>query len=402
MVIPGRVSETFRSRVHCGSKALDELEKFLQSFPVRRSRLFIIADTNTAGHCLPYLLNRCPSVEKGMLIQLDPGESSKDISNAEKIWALMLEAGADRNSLVINLGGGMVSDLGGFAASCFKRGVPYMNVPTSLMGMADAAIGGKTAVNMGNLKNQVGTFCLPLGVFIDTAFLKTLPPAEFRSGLAEVIKSALVGNSVTWKLLLKLHENGRLNYKELSAKPVTELLPEDLVFKTAAFKSRIVSQDFREKKLRKMLNFGHSLGHALESLAISTAGTGGVPVTNGVPVTDGAPVTLLHGEAVALGMIAAAGLSSLKCSLLSSDRQAITGLLSGLFPDRLSMISDMAASDPELEARLWGLLQHDKKNSGGVVKFTLLKAPGKPVLNVPVSREEFGQAFGELISARKK
>lgn len=200
------------------------------------------------------------------------GEERKSVCEAEKIWRWLLASGADKNSLIINFGGGMVSDLGGFVASTYKRGIPFINIPTTLLAMIDAAIGGKNGLNMGEVKNSVGTIYFPDEVFTDLAFLETLPHEEFLSGFGELIKYALIGNAQLWRELQNLSD---LN---------SQTLRPEWIEQAASFKKRIVEQDPYDQDLRKILNFGHTVGHAIEALLL----------------LQKRPIT--HGHAVALGL----------------------------------------------------------------------------------------------------
>ena len=261
-MISGRVVEVGRTRIVYGTQALSSLQKMISRPTFRNCKAFILTDNNTRLHCLPLLLNSCPALSGAFVLEIEGGEHSKTLSEAERLWMELVSQKAGRDSFLVNLGGGVVSDLGGFVASGFKRGIRYINVPTSLTGMADAAIGGKTAVNLQQVKNQIGFFYPGEGVFIDRVFLSTLPGAHLKSGFAEVIKSALLGDPVLWR---KIRKQGISNI--LNQGPEGKLMDE-LVMKTVVFKNRICCQDFREKKRRKILNFGHTFGHALEAFSL--------------------------------------------------------------------------------------------------------------------------------------
>ena len=373
MILSGRVVSTSKTRIHCGLNVLNDLRKLVSSHDYKASRVIILADTNTAQHCLPRLVSHCPELDSASMFEIDPGEASKSLAVAEKIWNELLSARADRQSLLINLGGGVVSDLGGFVAAGYKRGIAYVNVPTSLMGMADASIGGKTAVNLAQMKNQLGFFYSPSAVFIDPVFLKTLPEAHLRSGFAEILKSALIGDTVLWRRILRLGTDTILS-ADTSGK-----LWQDLVLKTVSFKNQIACQDFREKKLRKILNFGHTIGHALESLSIGHEAR-----------------AILHGDAVALGMIAETRLSQLKAGLSETDAEIIISFLRIAWATQIGLLKELVSSGDVTNEGIVRMLLHDKKNKGSQIRFTLLKEPGKPAVNIQAGPYEITDSLEKL------
>jgi len=373
MILSGRVVQVSKTRIHCGLNVLNDLRKLVSSHDYKASRVIILADTNTARHCLPRLVSHCPELDSASMFEIDPGEASKSLAVAEKIWNELLLSGADRHTLLINLGGGVVSDLGGFVAAGYKRGIAYVNVPTSLMGMADASIGGKTAVNLAKMKNQVGFFYAPVAVFIDTVFLKTLPEAHLRSGFAEIVKSALIGDPVLWRRIL------RMGAENILSTDTSEKSWQDLVLKTVTFKNRVACQDFREKKLRKILNFGHTIGHALESLSIGHETR-----------------ALLHGDAVALGMIAETRLSQMKAGLSETDAELIISFLRHAWATQIGMLKELLGSGDVTNEGIINMLLHDKKNKGSQICFTLLKEPGKPAVNIVAQPGEIAASLETL------
>ena len=323
-------------------------------------RTFLLADHHTETYCLPLLTGLVENLRPDAVLRIRPGEESKTIETASRLWQELAANGADRHSLLVCLGGGVVTDLGGFTASCFKRGIRVIHVPTTLMAMADAAIGGKTAVNLGPVKNQVGTFCLPEAVIIHPLFLATLPSEHVASGLAEVVKTALVADGRSWN---------RIRAKE--AKEWITLSPEDpawmqMVKHTAAVKNRIVRIDFEEKSLRMLLNFGHTFGHAFESLAMQ----------KGTPVS--------HGEAVALGMVCETWLSVQKFGLPIQAMQEITAWLTAGYSGFSLQESDIG--------EISRLILHDKKSAGGEIRFTGLSMPGQGRINGRLKPEEIDSA----------
>ena len=274
--LPNRIVTVSRTPVLFGNDAFPALDRMVKT--LHPHGVFILVDRNTSKCCLPLLIGKISSFADAQVIETGGGEAAKSLHDTEKIWSELLASGAGRNSLLVNLGGGVVSDLGGFVAAGYKRGIKYINIPTSLMGQADAAIGGKTGVNMGSIKNQVGFFHAATAVFIIPGFLKTLPEGHLRSGLAEIIKSVLISNDTLWRRMQKNPVS------QLLSLPVEGALWQELMLATITYKNKVVAKDYREQKLRKVLNFGHTLGHAFESFSFHHSAT-----------------PLLHGEAVAAG-----------------------------------------------------------------------------------------------------
>ncbi len=280
--------------------------------------------------------------------EVPSGESHKSLQTAEQLWKKLNDAGADRKSCLVILGGGVLTDLGGFVAATFRRGMPFVSIPTSLLAMVDAAIGGKTGVNLGSMKNHVGVFALPDAIFIDPKFLQTLPPQELKSGFAEILKHGLIANKDYWE----------------DAIQIDEIAPEfvaPLIAESVRLKESIVAQDPTEKGIRKALNFGHTVGHALESIRLNSS----------------AP--LMHGEAVALGMIAEV--------LISEKRELITKEAS------LKCVEGIRRSFPSLRVLStpkdwWPYMLQDKKNEGQTVLGTLLSSIGQAEINVPILFED--------------
>ena len=373
MILSGRVVTISRTRIHCGPSAIHELHTMLLMQEYRNSRIFVLVDPNTGKHCLPLLAEACPELGAASVFEIEGGEESKSMLTAQKIWDELLAAKADRHSLLINLGGGVVTDMGGFVASAFKRGIPYINIPTSLMGMADAAVGGKTGVNLHNLKNQLGFFYSPAAVFIDTRFLKTLPETHLRSGFAEIVKSALIGDAILWRRIL------RQGAGNIFAMNTADRIWQEMIMKTVTFKNRIVCQDFRELKTRKILNFGHTIGHAVESLHLGND-----------------KKTLLHGDAVALGMIAETWLSNIKAGLSDTETLEIITFLKTLYHKQCGLLKSSVTDTTRILDELCNLLLHDKKNKNGEIRFTLIRSAGKPKINITAGRDEIRSALNTL------
>lgn len=314
------------------------------------SKIFILTDENTQEHCLSKLLQSLETKILIEIIEIESGEEHKVLETCTGIWNVLTELGADRKSLFFNLGGGVITDLGGFVASTFKRGINFIHIPTSLLAMVDAAIGGKTGIDLGSLKNQIGLFSSPKMVLIDPKYLETLPQNQLKCGLAEMWKHGLIYRKSYWE---KLKDLAQLTFEDFPL-----LIEESINIKT-----EIVEKDPEEESLRKILNFGHTLGHAIESHFLCS---------------ENKP-TLLHGEAIAAGMVLESFLSSEICGFPKKQLEEIKNTIFHTFPK-----IDLKEADFE---PIINLLKHDKKNSSGKVNFTLLKSIGKPITDCHVERE---------------
>ncbi len=312
-------------------------------------RLFVLTDEHTHDLCLP-LLSSVGSLNNAQHITIGATDIHKDIASLTHVWQQLVQGGATRHSLLLCLGGGMVTDLGGFAASTFKRGIRYVNIPTTLLAMVDAAVGGKTGINFCGLKNEVGVFSEAMEVIISTDFLRTLDAENLRSGYAEMLKHALLSS----ESLLSQH----LGF-DLAAPNLNRL--QELVCLSVDIKSRIVESDPHERGLRKALNLGHTIGHAFESMAME----------------KGRPI--LHGYAVAYGLACELWLSTqLKGFPQSAMRQVATFVRN--FYGRAAITCD----DYE---HLYELMSHDKKNVAGQINFALLSKVGKVELDCHASKD---------------
>lgn len=278
------------------------------------------------------------------------GENNKKIESVAKIWQFLSENGGDRKSLLINIGGGMLTDLAGFAATTFKRGVDFLNVPTTLLSQVDASVGGKTGINFNGLKNEVGTFKEPVAVIINTDFLKTIDHENFISGFAEMIKHGLIYSPKHFAEL-----------KDFDFENIDYNLLEEIIEHSVNVKVYFVSNDPTEQNIRKALNFGHTAGHAFESLAME----------------QNRPI--LHGYAVAFGMIAELFLSVEKCNFPLNEFENITDWL-------LQVYGKFEIKESDYN-RLYELMTHDKKNESGRINFTLLPEIGKFEINQNCEKE---------------
>lgn len=305
------------------------------------SQMIVLVDSNTKEYCLPAFRGKAGR-KAFHLIEVPAGEIHKNIDTCQMIWHALMEAEADRRALMVNLGGGVIGDMGGFCASTYKRGIDFVQLPTTLLSQVDASIGGKLGIDLLQYKNLVGLFCNPAAVFIDPTFLSTLDPREQRSGFAEIIKHCLIADSAQWEHLQYVRSIDGINWHAF-------LGPSLLI------KKSIVELDPREKGPRKALNFGHTIGHAIESLFLN----------NSHP--------LLHGEAIAMGMI---------CESFLSHR------LAGLPADQLNRISHYLLYifgknhlRQEQYPELIRLMGHDKKNEDNQINFTLINPVGNYLIN---------------------
>lgn len=336
---------------------IEQLRNLISS----HTKTFLLLDENTDKFCLRYFNNIDLLKSNIIKIVIPSGEQNKNIETVQYIWLKLIENHADRKSLLINLGGGMVTDIGGFAASCYQRGIDYINIPTTLLAMIDAAVGGKTGIDFQGLKNQIGVFSQPLAVVIMFGFLETLPKRELLSGLAEIIKYGFIVD--------KSFLDARLLDDPCN--------PIDPVFikKAIEVKDEITSSDSTEQGLRKILNFGHTIGHAIETYLIENH------------------KEIRHGEGVALGMISALYLSEKYCNL----NHQITLYYKDLY---CSNFNRFDFSNLPVE-KLLEIMRHDKKNEGGDIRFVLIEDIGKPVYDVVVKPDDIVDSINYLIDYLK-
>lgn len=301
------------------------------------SKIFILVDENTHEYCLPILLGNMETDLGFEILEIEAGEEMKNIQTANQLWEILTEMQADRKALVINLGGGVITDMGGFVASTYKRGIQFINIPTTLLSMCDASIGGKTGIDLMHYKNMVGTFAFPEQIFIFPKFLETLPFKELRSGFAEMLKHGLIADKNHWDQLIKV--------RKLEVETVIPHIQTSM-----KIKQDVVDKDFHEQNIRKTLNFGHTIGHAVESLCLQ----------------QGNPI--LHGEAVAMGMIAEAHLAYLENLISETDANMVIENVQRYYP--YLDINDFKDED------ITALLLNDKKNTDSKINFSLLSGIG--------------------------
>jgi len=339
--------KTNNSEIFIGNEVFNVLKEYIRTY--KHCKIFILVDENTLQHCISELISKTELLHDAEIIEIDSGEENKTIDVCVQIWKTLAEYKAERNSLLINLGGGVVTDMGGFIASTYKRGIDFINIPTTLLAQIDASVGGKTGVDFENLKNVIGVFNEAKGVFIYPNYLKTLDKRQMLSGYAEALKHALIKDAAYWKVL----EKGMLsNAKDW----------EKLIITSINIKNDIVLVDPKERNERKLLNFGHTIGHAIESYVLKNE-----------------EIVLLHGEAVAIGMLCEAYISNKVMDLPEKQLKEITETILSLYAH-----FEFSASDFH---QLIELMKNDKKNERGEINFTLISKIGKGHINQKVDIE---------------
>jgi len=332
---------TYNASISVTGNLEEELGNLLSGYP--ENKIFLVTEQNCDRYCLP-LIRQTPGFENFKKVVIPSGEENKKLSSVEMIWLFLSQNGADRKSLVVNLGGGMLTDLGSFAASTIKRGMDFVNIPTTLLAQVDASVGGKTGFNFNGLKNEIGVINQPLSVLIDTRFLGTIDHENFISGYAEMIKHGLINSPE------HLDEVRTFSLDN----PDFEIL-RGIIARSVAIKDSFVFRDPNERNIRKALNFGHTIGHAFESFALNS------------------PHPILHGYAVAYGMIAELYLSHKVCEL---PLATVTELSNWL----IDTYGKYTIEENQFD-ELCQLMTHDKKNEGSRVNFTLIPAIGEVAIN---------------------
>ncbi len=317
------------------------------------SSIFILVDENSMEHCYPKFMPQLHTDIRIEVIEIESGEEHKNLETCSGIWHALTELEADRNSLLITLGGGVITDMGGFVASTYKRGINFINIPTTLLSMVDASVGGKTGIDLGTLKNQIGLFSNPQMVLVDDDYLMTLNEREIRSGMAEIIKYGLTRD---FKLIDQIKYFNNLKIKSL-------------IKRSIQIKNEVVLEDPKEKGLRKILNFGHTIGHAIESYFLDS----------------NEKESLKHGEAIAIGMVCESYISSQLLSLTPEKTQEVKELINFLF--------DKVIISKEDYASILSYLKHDKKNIAGKINFVLLNDFEDFQLDCSVTKELMIESF---------
>jgi 3-dehydroquinate synthase len=338
---------TFENDIRVTNELEKELGEIVSNYPV--GKVYVVVDENTRQYCLPQI-QQYPIFSSLPVLEIPSGEEHKSIDSVVRVWNFLEEKGADRKSLLINLGGGMLSDLCGFAASCFKRGLHFVNIPTTLLSQVDASVGGKTGVNFNGLKNEIGVFNQPQTVIIASTFLKSLDRENLLSGYAEMLKHGLIHSRSHWEEC-QVFDFNTIDY---------ELLNE-MIARSVAVKEYFVVKDPTEKNIRKALNLGHTVGHAFESIALH----------------QNRPI--LHGYAVAYGLIVELFLSSKKVGFPIEETERISKWI-------IDTYGSFAISVDDFET-LYLKMTKDKKNEAGRINFTLIPEIGRVEININCEKE---------------
>jgi 3-dehydroquinate synthase len=327
---------------------VNDLEKFLQK--KKYSKVTLLSDENTRKHCLPLIEKAFANAE---IIEVKSGEEHKNLQTCIAIWNKLTEQSLDRHAALVVIGGGVLGDMGGFCAATYKRGIDFILIPTTVLAQVDASIGGKLGVDFNTLKNHIGVFQQPALTLLHSGFLKTLPPAELRSGFAEIIKHCLISDLAMWKVL--------------SSRSLAEQDWDKLARHSVDFKARITTEDPKEKGVRKILNAGHTIGHAVESYLLGTGHR------------------ILHGEAIAIGLIAEAWIAQQRKFLSDEELLSLTRYIINIF-------GKVALTETQIEASAQFALQ-DKKNKGNRILCVLLEGIGKARWDEEISLNEIQKAL---------
>jgi 3-dehydroquinate synthase len=338
-----------------GAYVFEEIKSFVEINHFKGTEFYVLVDENTRKYCLPDLINRINTFDKATIIEINSGEKNKTLETAVFVWKKLLELGADRNAVLINLGGGVICDLGGFIASLYKRGILFINIPTTLMSQVDAGFGGKTGVDLEGIKNQIGLFNNPAAVFIYPGFLETLNKRQKLTGYAEIIKYAIISDTISLDDIINCNLDNETNLTKLICNSINT-------------KCQIVNMDYKEVGLRKILNFGHTIGHAIETFSL---------LNNKDP--------LLHGEALAIGIICEIFLSVKKLNFPPEIQLKINSLI-------LNKYGKYAFNKSSHE-NLLKLMLHDKKNQDNKIFCVLMEALGKPQINQYCHLDEITEAL---------
>lgn len=332
-------------------------------------RIFVLTDENTLTHCWP-VVSSYFCLKNAQVITIGASDTNKTLETVSQVWEALINGGATRHSCLINLGGGMVTDLGGFVASTFKRGINFINIPTTLLAMVDASVGGKTGFNFAGLKNEIGVFNDSKFVILDTQFLKTLDQENLLSGYAEMLKHSLISKETMWA------QHVALDVEDLSTPASLEKL-QTMLAESVEVKEHVVKEDPYEQGIRKALNFGHTFGHAFESWSMNRAQ---LPTSN-----TQHPSPILHGYAVAYGIICELYLSALKCGFPTEKMHQTVQFIRENYGRLVINCDDYPA--------LIQLMQHDKKNASGLINFTLLEDIGRIRINQTATVDEIKEVL---------
>ncbi|NAW51783.1 3-dehydroquinate synthase [Elizabethkingia argentiflava] len=328
-----------------------ELNQYIKE--IKPSLLLLLVDHNVHEHCLPLFLSRLETDIRFEIIEIEAGEEMKNLNTAAQLWDILSDFEVDRNALMVNIGGGVITDIGGFIASTYKRGIKFINIPTTLLGMVDASIGGKTGIDHHFYKNIIGTFAYPERIYAYPKFFRTLDFVQLRSGFAEMLKHGLIASKEHWDKLKKI-----------------TLTPENIepyVLASMKLKQKVVEQDFKEKNIRKILNFGHTLGHSIESLFLQ----------NHTPIP--------HGEAIAAGMIMESHLAFSHSLIEEAVLTEISSCLRSIYP-----YLPIGKLDKD---EIYNLMLNDKKNSQGSMRFSLIDRIGHCVYDYQTTKSQIEEAL---------
>ncbi len=351
--------QSYKYLIHFNKNSYAEINSYLaDNLP---TKIFVLVDENSHEHCYPVFIQQVETKSDIEILEIESGEENKNIQTCINLWNVLTELGADRNSLIINLGGGVITDMGGFVASTFKRGIRFINIPTTLLSMVDASAGGKTGVDLGVLKNQVGMFSNPEMVLIDSQYLTTISSREMRSGMAEVIKYGLTYDARLW--------DRSKNFTGFIADEI-----DSLIYRSIEIKNEVVLKDPKEYGLRKVLNYGHTLGHAIESYFLESKNK----------------ENLTHGEAIAIGMITEAFISY---KLFNFPKNILEEIKKHIITIFGKTVIEKEEFSPIME-----LLIHDKKNTNGDVNFVLLTNLENYKFNCKVSKELIVESLDYYLS----
>ncbi len=351
---------------------LTQLSTLLSDLP--EGQLFVLTDTNSATHCLP-LFAEVIGETPYHLLTIEDGEQSKNLESVQVVWDFLLKHRATREAVLVNLGGGMITDLGGFAAATYMRGIRFVNIPTTLLAMVDASSGGKTGFDYQGVKNLIGTFTPPMATLIHADFLRTLPTTELLSGFAEMLKHALIASQTEWIKLLQLAQEELPHTQWVEALSTTGALQASI-----AIKEKVVAQDPREAGLRKVLNFGHTVGHAIESSTLHH------PIPSYTTLH-----TPSHGYCVLWGMLAEVYLSVVHAGCPREVLQQLTQIMLQYY--------GRPQCDCKQREQLIQRMYQDKKNEANLSpNFTLLRAVGEPIINQHLNESDINEALEYLFS----
>ena len=341
--------------IYFKSEGYKKLAQYIQAKKI--NKILILTDDNTKKYCLEQFRNDLSSYCKENIFihdfSIKSGEASKNFSESTKIIKYMLQCGFKRNGLVINLGGGMISDIGGFVASIYMRGLKFINIPTTLLAMVDASIGGKNGIDFNSIKNLIGTFNFPVFTIIDSRFLKTLSKKQLISGFAEIIKHSLINSNNEWKIIQEIDDVNDVS--------------DEIIYNSILIKNHIINKDPYEKNVRKYLNYGHTLGHAIESYFLNKKDE------------------ILHGEAISVGLILETYISHIVLKLDINYALEVKKLIFKFFK-KIEFTNNNINE-------IVNLLKHDKKNKSEKPLFVLIEEIGKPVINQEVSNKNILDAF---------